>query len=834
MKLETLISKTIRRMIPAMQSVNFSEWKSRLITLAMLALLVLLVKEQTVVNVNGQEPYRLPPPEVVDIIDAPPVPGVSLSPDRQWMVLIERSSMPGIEVLARRMLRLAGMRIDPVANARFLLNFDQGLSLRPVAGGEEVKIPLGEEVKISGMSWSHKSDWLIVTTLAEEGQKLWAVSVADPTRPKLLTDRLTTVMGGIDWLPDGQGILCFLVPQDRGAEPTPSTVPRGPNVQESYGNQSPIRTYQDLLASPEDENLFEHYATSQIALIHLDGQIQPIGEPGIYSSVQISPDGQLLLVSKIQRPFSYLLTYSGFPKAIEAWSLDGSVVHTVAEIPAAENIPIEGVQTGPRNITWKPGESSTIFYLEALDGGDPNRTAEFRDRLMRWEYPFTDEPTELIRTEHRAMGFATMADPQQIVVTDYDRDRRWLRSLKYDLRDLSQPPVVMVDRNIRDRYNDPGSFVTVPDEAGFSRILQVGDFVFRTGQGATPQGDLPFLDRQNLKSMATERLWQCEPGFYESPIAMVPPTEEQEPATKPMVITSRESKTDPPNLYLRDLEQSSTQALTDFADPAPQIRGIRKELVTYKRSDGVDLSATLYLPADYRQGERLPLIVWAYPQEFSDAQTAGQVSGSPDRFVRMAGITHLSLVTQGYAVMDNATMPIIGSPETMNDTFVEQIVSSAAAAIDYAVDRGVADRDRVGVGGHSYGAFMTANLLAHCDLFRAGVARSGAYNRTLTPFGFQAERRDFWKARDIYMNLSPFTFANQITAPILLIHGEEDNNPGTFPVQSQRMFQAIKGNGGNARLVMLPHESHGYQARESVLHTHAEMIDWFDRYLKFE
>lgn len=778
---------------------------------------------------NGQETYRLPPREVVDIIDADPVPGVSLSPDRQWMVFVERSSMPGIEVLARRMLRLAGMRIDPVANARFLLNFDRGLSLRPVAGGDPVEIPLGKDVKISGMSWSHRSDWLMVTTLAEQGQQLWGVSVADPGHPVLLTDQLTTVMGGLDWMPDGRGVLCLLVPEGRGAEPAAPAVPRGPNVQESYGNQSPIRTYQDLLASPEDEALFEHYATGQIALIGLDGQTQRIGKPAIYSSVQISPDGKWLLVSKIQRPFSYLLTYSGFPKTVEVWDLAGNCVKTVAEIPAAENIPIEGVPTGPRGITWKPGEPNTLYFLEALDGGDPNQPADFRDRMLRWEYPFAEEATELMRIQHRAMGFSTMADPQQIVVSDYDRDRRWVRSLKYDLRDLSQAPVVMVDRNIRDRYNDPGSFVSVPDETGFARILQVGDFVYRTGQGATPQGDLPFVDRQNLVTMETERLWRCEAGCYESPVAILPATG---PGTGNRLITSRESKVDPPNLFLRNLDQATIQPLTDFPDPSPQIRGIRKELVTYQRKDGVTLSATLYLPADYREGQRLPLIVWAYPQEFSDARTAGQVSGNPDRFVRMSGITHLSLVTQGYAVMDNATMPIIGDPETMNDTFVEQIVSSAAAAIDFATERGVADRNRVGVGGHSYGAFMTANLLAHCDLFRAGVARSGAYNRTLTPFGFQAERRDFWKAREIYMNLSPFTFANQIKAPILLIHGEEDNNSGTFPVQSQRMYQAIKGNGGNVRLVMLPYESHGYQARESVLHTQAEMIEWFDRYLK--
>jgi dipeptidyl aminopeptidase/acylaminoacyl peptidase len=272
--------------------------------------------------------------------------------------------------------------------------------------------------------------------------------------------------------------------------------------------------------------------------------------------------------------------------------------------------------------------------------------------------------------------------------------------------------------------------------------------------------------------------------------------------------------------------------LTHFPDPAPQLRSITKQLVTYKRADGVPLSFTLYLPANYKKGERLPTIVWAYPLEFSDAGTAGQVSGSPSHFTTIGGISQLFLVTQGYAVLDDATMPVIGDPETMNNTYVEQIVASAKAAIDKAVEMGVADRDRIGVGGHSYGAFMTANLLAHSDLFRAGVARSGAYNRTLTPFGFQSERRTLWEAPEMYMKVSPFMHADKIKHPILLIHGMADDNSGTFPIQSERLYQAIKCNGGIVRYVQLPYEAHGYLARESTEHTLYEMVSWFDKWVK--
>jgi dipeptidyl aminopeptidase/acylaminoacyl peptidase len=418
-----------------------------------------------------------------------------------------------------------------------------------------------------------------------------------------------------------------------------------------------------------------------------------------------------------------------------------------------------------------------------------------------------------------------LRDPDLVITSEYDRDRRWTRSLLHDLRD-PQALKVLDDRSIRDRYGDPGRIATVPTASGHRVALQHGPWIFRTGSGPSPDGVHPFLDRQNVETLETERLWQCADGAYESVVGVWLEGDDAQ------FITRHETPVSPPNYRQRGLGDAEARAVTDFPDPTPQIRGIRKEVVTYERNDGVQLSATLYLPADYEPGTRLPLLVWAYPIEFNDPRTAGQVTKSPHRFTRIRGASHLHLLTQGYAIMDGATMPIIGHPETMNDTFIEQVVAAARAAIDKAVELGVADGRRVGVGGHSYGAFMTGNLLAHCDLFRAGVARSGAYNRTLTPFGFQGERRPLWEAPEVYFAISPFMHADAINEPLLLIHGELDSNSGTFPMQSQRLFKAIKGNGGITRLVMLPHESHGYRARESVLHTLAEMIDWLDRYVK--
>ncbi|MEO1524669.1 MAG: prolyl oligopeptidase family serine peptidase [Planctomycetota bacterium] len=773
--------------------------------------------------------YLLPPEEVVDIIDAAPAPLVSLDPTNTWMMLIEQDAMPSIEDVSRRMLRLAGTRIDPKASGRFRTSFYRGLVLQKRGEAKGTRIPLPEDVKIAGVDWSHTGKYFAVSIVGEQAQELWVGSVDDPKKLTKLTDRLNTVLGGFQWLPDAEHLVCTLVPEGRGAEPVVDQTPTGPSIQESVGKTSPTRTYQDLLTSPADEDLFDHYALTELVVFGVDGSRSMLSKAKAFIGMQPSPDGRYLMTTRIKRPYSYLMTYRSFPQVVEILSMDdGSLVHTVADIPMAENIPIEGVATGPRRIGWKTSEPATLVWAEALDGGDPNVDAEFRDELKKHPSPFDKPPVSLLKLEERFAGLEYFANPKKWIATEYDRDRRWIRALLIEEDEPNAEPKVLVDRSIRDRYGDKGSLVRELDESGRSIVLENGPWVFRSGRGSSPKGDLPFLDRQNLETLETERLWRCEEGSYEAFVDLIDSS--QQGGTS--IITRAETKTTPANYFLRDLKSGTSKPITEFPDPTPQIRGITKQLVKYERSDGVPLSATLYLPANYQPGTKLPLVVWAYPREFNDASTAAQISGSPSRFTRMSGITHLTLLTQGYAIMDSATMPVIGDPETMNDTFIEQIVDAAQAAIDKAVEMGVADRDRVAVGGHSYGAFMTANLLAHCDLFSAGIARSGAYNRTLTPFGFQSERRSFWDAKDIYFSISPFMHANKINEPMLLIHGANDNNSGTFPIQSQRMYQAIKGNGGTVRLCMLPGESHGYRARESVLHTQAEMIAWLEKFVK--
>ncbi len=781
---------------------------------------------------DGKSGYQKPPAKIVEVLTAAPSPLVQLSPDGEWMVHMEYAAMPDIGELSRPMLALAGRRIDPVLSASFRTRFYLRLSLHPTIATPDAQAPapiaLPGGARVMAANWSHDSRRIALQLATDSGQELWVVTVDKPGEPKRVAVDLNSVMVSPFWAPDGNHLIALVNAPQRGTGPKPIAAPRGPNIQESLGNTTPTRTFQDLLSSSHDEALFVHHATAQALLISSEGEQVPIGKPDLFAALSLSPNGQYLLVERLHKPFSYLLTLRSFPRAVEVQTLDGKVVRTIADLPLEENIPIGGVAEGPRKVQWLAASPASLIWVEAKDGGDPKAKADHRDQLLTLAAPFEGTPEPLAKLQHRLWEVRFLHNPDALITREYDRDRRWVRSLLHDRSPNKTEPRVLEDRSIRDRYGNPGFWVRTSNQDGKSVLYQEGPWAFRAGQGASDKGDLPFLDRYNLETGQSERLWRSEPGTYEMALALQSGAE----AGKPRAITQHETQTSPPNLRLWDLQTNSTQPLTRFADPTPAVRKIKKKLVRYERADGVPHSATLYLPADYEPGTRLPLLLWAYPTEFTDKRTASQIQGSPHRFTRMEGSSHLILATQGYAILDNPSMPVIGDVETMNDTFLDQIVASAQAAIDHAVELGVADPDRVAVGGHSYGAFMTANLLAHCDLFQAGVARSGAYNRTLTPFGFQAEQRPLWQAKDVYFNLSPFLQADLIDEPLLLIHGERDNNSGTFPLQSKRMFQAIKGNGGTVRLVMLPQESHGYRALQSVLHVQAETIAWLDKYVK--
>lgn len=774
-----------------------------------------------------QDPYKLPPQEVVDIVTAPSPPSVSISPDGETMLVVDEDPMPSIAYMAQPLLRIAGIRILPKYNAEQETDFYTGITIKNIKEGTAKKVALPNGSKLSFPRWSHDSNWFVFLMYSDNGVEAW-VADAESGEAKALTGEIinATLNSGYTRHPDNRHILVFTTPQDRGAPPQSAEVPAGPITQQTVGKDSKVRTYQDLLTSPHDEALFEYYATSQIMEINIQtGESKKIGPPGIYEYADPSPDGKFYLINRIKKPFSYSVPYRSFPHSYEIWDPEGNLLHVLADLPVADEVPIRGVPKGPRSVDWRPLKPASLVWVEALDGGNPDKQVPFRDKMMNLSSPFIAEPKEIIKIKERYSNIEWLQLAGKAFLVESNRKTRWQTTSLVDIDNPEIEPKIVFDLSSEDQYNNPGDFISTRTLTGEWVLLQDKDWVYLEGNGATPEGYRPFLDRINIKTLKKERLFQSGEQSYET-------FQDFFGKSRKQIITEYQSKTEPPNYYLYDLKTKKRKALTDNEDPAPQMTGMKKQLIKYERADGIKLTGTLYLPKEYKEGERLPLVLWAYPREFTDKRYADQVTTAPNRFTYFRGYSQLFFITQGYAVFDGAEMPIIGNPETWNDTFVEQLVSSAKAAIDKLDSMGVIDPNRVGVGGHSYGAFMTANLLSHCDLFAAGIARSGAYNRTLTPFGFQNESRTFWEAPQLYFNVSPFMHANKVNEPILLIHGEADNNSGTFPIQSRRYYHAIKGHEATARLVILPNESHGYRAKESVLHVLAEMIEWFDKYVK--
>jgi dipeptidyl aminopeptidase/acylaminoacyl peptidase len=831
----------------------------------------------------AQDGYRTPPDAITRILDSPAPPVVSVSADRKWLLTTTSDVQETtIAELAERTLFLAGRRFQTNPVHRIDMEGVRSASLKPVDGGAEITIPVPTGARLTTPQWSRDSRKLayfvmtptlmtlqvfdvaaksaravtggptegrlagtpgwsrdgkhfLFTATTREGSALWVADVDAGTARRLTPSSINYVAGGCSLSAGRAPALCLMFPPGRGAEPQAPEAPVGPIVQQSYGRAVPSRTNTYLLKDQHDVALFDHWLTSQLVAVALDGTVRPLGAPAVHAPPSVSPDGQYVLVRMTHKPYSYQVGQGNFPYKTEVWTPDGRVVRTVYDRPLIEAQPSQRDATSPgiRAILWRPDEPATLVLVQALDDGDPRRTVPKRDRVSILKAPFSGEPQPFVDTELRFGGIEWVA-PKMAILSDVTRQRPRVRSWVIDPSLPDGGPARMIwDFNFEDRVATPGDLIYQYDLASDRSIpLRSPDGKYYLGgPGASKDanvGDRPYLDRIDLATGRTERLWQSTPPYFETVVALLDPSAKK-------IIIRRESPTERPDYYVLEVASKKLTRLTTLPDPAPFFSSVKAERLTYKRPDGTQLSGTLYLPPGYNKARdgRLPFFLWAYPQEFMSQDAASQVSGSPHQFRRPSRADHLLLLAAGYGVLDNPTMPIVGeNGKEANDNYVPQLVASAKAAIDKLDSLGVGDRDRMGVGGHSYGAFMTGNLLAHSDLFRAGIARSGAYNRTLTPFGFQAEPRTYWQAPDVYDQMSPFHYADRIKEPILLIHGVMDNNQGTFPIQSERMFAALKGNGGNVRYVQLPLESHGYIARESRRHVVWEMVNWLDTYVK--
>jgi dipeptidyl aminopeptidase/acylaminoacyl peptidase len=819
-----------------------SDWRSLLIRKALFVATLLLFPLFAPLAAADPATWQKPPKEVLDVLLAPQLPDAFLDPTHKSWLMATPIPYPSIEELAQPMHKLAGTRVVERNRSHYAADYWSAFDLVKVADGSVVHVALPAGAKVDAPDWSVDGKGYAFALVTRDAMELWTGESGSPAVRKVDGVRLNPFFGwSFQWMPDQRTLLVNAVPANQGNPPAVPAVPPGPNVKEaSGGTASSTYEVRDVLASAHDEELLDYFGSTQLLLVDAaTGRVTPIGAPGLHIAASPSPDGHIL-VETIHRPYSRLTTYDRFPREVDVWDAGGNPVKHVASLPLHESVPIWGEPEGPREFQWRATAPATLLWVEALDGGDWDRQVPQRDKVMVWKAPFAGEPTELLRTEQRFGGFWWSEVPGFAFVSEYDSIKHWRRvhSLEVD-----RPGALLRkiwDLSADERYKNPGYPLFRPLPSGQWVVEQEKDTIWLRGQGASPDGDRPFLDRMNLKTLATERLFRSGKQVYESFQAWLD-------RSKGEFLVRRESPTDPPNYHVRTLgrrqgaepaageprwSSSITRQVTHFADPTPQIRGISKRLVTYKRADGVDLSFTLYLPPGYKEGTRLPAVLNAYPLDYTDPKMAGQVFGSTQRFTTLGWQHELFFLLEGYAVIENPSLPVVGDTNRIYDTYMEQLLSGARAAVDKAVELGVVDRDRIGVMGHSHGALMTVNLLTHSDLFRTGIARSGAYNRSLTAFGFQNERRTLWQATDVYVKVSPFFHVDQLKLPLLLIHGEADVNPGTVPLQSELLYEAIRGNGGTVRLVTLPYESHGYAALESNEHVLAEQFAWFERYVK--
>lgn len=778
--------------------------------------------------------YQKPPSAILELVDAPLAPAVRIDSKGENVILFYRDPYKSIAELSEEELRLGGLRINPKTNIGSRTTYYHNIKVKK-ANEKDPRQVVGipQNGRLSNFTVSPNEKMMAFLNTTENNVELWVVDVEKASAKKLSTQKVNANMGdGINWFKDSNSMLVKVVPQNRKELiNTSEAVPEGPTVTVSDGEKAQNRTYQDLLGSPNDEYNFEQLALSDVVKITLDGTSSIFLPTAMYDDLDFSPNGEYVMVNTIKKPFSYIVPYYRFPFQTGIYNKNGKLIKMVNDVPLNEVQPkgFMATRTGKRSMKWRSDQPATLYWAEALDQGDPEVVVDHRDAVYELDAPFNGNPKLLLKTINRFSGII-WGNENLAIASDYWWNDRNTKSYIFNPSNASQEPKIIFDRNYQDRYNDPGNFVTVRNDYD-ERVLEINkDKAFLMGAGFSEKGQFPFIDEFNLKTNNSKRIYE---SAYTDKLESLNSAIDMK---KGKILVRIESQQEYPNYYFRNIyKKNDLTPVTSFENPFKSLQNVHKEVITYKREDGLELEGTLYLPVGYdmEKKEKMPMLLWAYPREFKDKNSASQSTSNPNEFIYPFWGSPLYWVTQGYVVLDDAAFPIVGEGDAQpNDTFIKQLVGNAKAAIDAVDNMGYIDRARVAVGGHSYGAFMVANLLSHSDLFAAGIARSGAYNRTLTPFGFQSEERSYWDSPETYYNMSPFMHAEKMKTPLLLIHGEADNNSGTYPMQSERYFNALKGLGATARLVLLPKESHGYSAKESILHMLWEQDQWLDKYVK--
>ena len=794
---------------------------------------ILLLLTFFVINAQENITYQKPSAEILALADYERAPSVSMDTKKEYMLLSYRNTYKSLNDINQEEMRLGGLRINPITNISSTVTYINNLKIRKISAKEEIQVTgLPSNARLTNISWSPDETKIAFTHTTNTGVELWYIDVASASAKKITTDNLNANLGSpYNWMKDNQTLLVKMLPKNRQALINEKKeLPKGPTVSVSDGSKSQNRTYQDLLKNKNDEANFDALVTSEMYKISLSGTMELYKSAAIYAGESFSPDGNYVMLTTIQKPYSYIVPMSRFPQKSIVYDVSGKEIKVVNEVPLTEIMPkgFSSVRKGKRSMSWRADKPASLVYVEALDEGDQAKKVDYRDEIFQWNAPFNSEAIAMMKTQQRFEGIMWGNDTFAIAYDSW-YDTRNTKTYLVNPSSPNEAPKVISDRNSQDIYSDPGNFETKKNEFGRYVIATENGNAYLIGDGNTKDGQFPFIDEFNLKTLKTKRLYTSNSKDKKEDLLSI------EDYKKGTVLVMIQSKNDYPNYYFRNIKSGKLSPITSFKNPFESIKNVYKEVIKYKRKDGVDLSGTLYLPAGYdrTKKEKLPLLIWAYPAEFKDKNSAGQNDKNPNEFTFPNYGSFVYWVTKGYAVLDDASFPIIGEGTTEpNDTFISQLVDDAEAAINAVDNLGYINRKKVAVGGHSYGAFMTANLLTHSNLFACGIARSGAYNRTLTPFGFQSEQRNYWDVPTVYNEMSPFMNADKMKTPLLLVHGDADNNPGTFTLQSERYFQALKNLGAPVRLVLLPKESHGYAAKENILHLLWEEDQFLEKYLK--
>jgi len=780
-------------------------------------------------NVTYQEPSQ----EILELAEAPLAPSIRIDSKGENIVFLYRSRFKSIDELSEKEMRLGGLRINPKTNINSRQSYYTNVKVRIGRSGNETIVSgLPTNGRYANFLWSPNQKMMAFTNTVSNGVELWVLDINSKSAKKLTEANLNANTGRpFTWFKDNNLLLIKTISKDKQALiDTKTAIPTGPTISVSQaGKKAQNRTYQDLLKNKTDEHNFEQLALSELYKVDINGNKTSWMKSDMYRSISFSPDGNYIMVTTIEKPFSYLVTYRRFPSKTNIYNTNANLINTVLHVPLIEDLPkgFMSVRKGKRNLSWRGDQAATLIWAEALDEGNAAKEVPYRDQVFQLDAPFKGKGRSLIKTVGRFFGIE-WGNNNTAITYDYWWNTRNTKAYLFNPSNSEVEPDIIWDRNYQDRYSDPGSFVTKRNKFGIYTLDLVDDNAYLIGDGYSKKGKFPFIDEINLSTKETKRLYQSSLTNKVEDISYALDMNKGE------VLVRIESKNEYPNYYVRNIKnKKGLIPLTQFKNPFKSIQDVHKEVIKYNREDGLELTGTLYLPTNYEKGKKYPMILWAYPREFKDKSSASQSTSNSNQFTYPSYGSPIFWVTKGYVVLSNASFPIVGEgDEQPNDSFRTQLVANAKAAIDAVDNLGYIDRNRVAVGGHSYGAFMVANLLAHSNLFAAGIARSGAYNRTLTPFGFQSEERSYWEAPEVYYNMSPFMHADKMKTPLLLIHGEADNNSGTYPLQSERYFNALKGLGAPVRLVMLPKESHGYRARESVLHLLWEQDQWLEKHVK--